>query len=167
MNCPSCFHNDTKVLDSRSFDDGTSIRRRRECEKCGFRFSTYEEVEILNLTVEKRDGSFEPYDREKIVIGLKRALEKRDMDHERFKRLVNAIERDIQMNEKSDRIASARIGELVMKHLRRADKIAYIRFASVYKSFEEVEHFQEILDMFATKKVIKSLKKKKEPVPAE
>lgn len=144
-------------------DDGGAIRRRRECEKCAFRFSTYEQVEILNLTVAKRDGSEEPYDREKIAIGLKRALEKRNMDHDRFKRMLNAIERDIQLNAKADHIVSARIGELVMKHLRRADKVAFIRFASVYQSFDDIERFQEMLDTIDNRK---SLKKKKELQPA-
>lgn len=144
-------------------DDGGAIRRRRECEKCAFRFSTYEQVEILNLTVTKRDSSEEPYDREKIAIGLKKALEKRNMDHDRFKRMLNAIERDIQLNAKTDRIASARIGELVMKHLRRADKVAFIRFASVYQSFDDVERFQEMLDTIESGK---SLRKKKDLQPA-
>lgn len=143
-------------------DDGGAIRRRRECEKCAFRFSTYEQVEILNLTVVKRDDALEPYDREKISIGLKKALEKRDMDHDRFKRMLNAIERDIQLNAKSDRIASERIGELVMKHLRRADKVAFIRFASVYQSFDDIERFQEVLDTIESGK---PLRKKKELQP--
>jgi len=110
--------------------DGSSIRRRRECLKCGFRFSTYEEIEILDLTVIKRDGSKEVYDKDKLVRGLKKALEKRPITEEKFKQLVNSVERDIQALRKNE-ITSNQIGQIVMKYLRKVDQVAYIRFASV------------------------------------
>jgi len=125
--------------------DGLSIRRRRECEKCGFRFSTFEEMEILDLTVIKRDGQKEAYSRDKLVSGLKKALEKRPIDDDSFKKLVHNIERDIQQLKKNE-VSSAEIGEIVMKHLREADVVAYIRFASVYESFENAKDFKETLN---------------------
>lgn len=149
MKCPACHHTDTKVTDSRLINDGMAIRRRRECLECGFRFSTYEEVEILNLTVIKRDGRTEPYNKEKLELGLRKALEKRPITHDEFKRLVNHIERDIQLDQKGE-IKSSRVGEIIMKHLKRVDAVAYIRFASVYRSFKDAQTFQREL-----KKLIK------------
>lgn len=144
MKCPACHYHDTKVTDSRSASDGLIIRRRRECLRCGFRFSTYEEVEILNLTVVKQDGRREAYDREKLEGGLKKSLQKRPMTGDNFKRLVNLIERDIQLLGKQE-VTSNQIGELVMKHLKKADQVAYIRFASVYRSFTDAEQFRKAL----------------------
>jgi len=139
MLCPYC-KSESKVLDSRISTDGFSIRRRRECLKCAFRFSTVEEVRILDFTVIKRDGSPEPYFREKIERGLRRALEKRKYSDDRFRRLIIRIERDIQAR-RSDKISSKQIGAIIMKHLKRFDKVAYIRFASVYRQFENVGDF--------------------------
>ncbi len=139
-------------MDSRAIDEGMAIRRRRECDKCLFRFSTYEEVEILNLTVKKRNGREEVYDREKLVAGLKKSVEKRPVTLDRFKRLVNAIERDIQLGAKNDRISSEKIGEFVMRHLKRLDKVAYIRFASVCQSFKNIEMFHEEVEKLVSKK---------------
>lgn len=147
MRCPACHNIDTKVTDSRLVNEGMAIRRRRECVKCEFRFSTYEEVEILNLTVVKRDGRREPYSREKLETGLRKAFEKRPITHDAFKRLVNAIERDIQLRGRNE-ITSRQIGELVMKRLKRVDPVAYIRFASVYRSFTDAESFWEELRLF-------------------
>src|SRR3989338_4614519 len=144
MKCPVCLAQDTKVNDSRLTSDGYAIRRRRECIQCGFRFSTYEEVELLNLTVIKRDGRREPYSSEKIESGLKKALEKRPVTQDDFKKLINRIERDIQHLQKTE-ITSRTIGELVMKRLRRFDTVAYIRFASVYRSFQDVATFHREL----------------------
>lgn len=152
MKCPACHHADTKVTDSRIVNDGMAIRRRRACLKCGFRFSTYEEVEILNLTVIKRDGRTEPYSKEKLGNGLRKSFEKRPLAQDDFKKLVNRIERDIQLEGKSE-LKSQRIGEIVMKHLRRVDEVAYIRFASVYRSFKDAQTFQREL-----KKIIKQSK---------
>ncbi len=140
MHCPACNYYDTKVNDSRVAADGLTIRRRRECSKCGFRFSTVEETEILDLAVVKRDGRREPYNRDKIEQGLKHSLEKRPYTQEQFKRLIQKIERDIQKKRKQE-ITSQDIGEIVMKHLKSFDEIGYIRFASVYRSFKDTKTF--------------------------
>ncbi|MEK7139559.1 MAG: transcriptional regulator NrdR [Patescibacteria group bacterium] len=146
MQCPACGFGDTKVVDSRTGIDGISIRRRRECLKCEFRFSTNEQVEILDLSVIKRDGSKESYSKEKVESGLRRALEKRPITKETFQKLMSGIERDIQVKAKGSEITSQAIGELVMKHLRKTDKVAYIRFASVYQSFQDAQTFQKELE---------------------
>jgi transcriptional repressor NrdR len=146
MRCPACYHDETKVVDSRTGADDISIRRRRECLKCGFRFSTHEEVEILGLTVIKRDGRKEAYNREKLERGLKRALEKRPVSPDGFRKLLNNIERDIQVRAKNSEISSLGVGEIIMKRLRAFDKIGYIRFASVYQSFKDAKTFQRELD---------------------
>lgn len=145
MKCPVCYYQDTKVIDSRVASDGLSIRRRRECLKCGFRFSTYEEVEILDLTIVKRDGRKEAYGREKLIKGLRKALEKRPITDDNFKKLVNSIERDLQVMRKSE-ITSSQVGQVLMKHLKRIDQVAYIRFASVYESFKDAQTFQRELN---------------------
>ncbi len=144
MHCPACNSAETKVVDSRMSGDGMSIRRRRECERCGHRFSTLESLEILELAVVKRDGSRQPYSREKMEAGLRRALEKRPITVDDFRKLVNLIERDIQKL-KRDEVTSKEIGEIVMHRLQQFDKIAYIRFASVYRSFEDVKTFEREL----------------------
>ena len=145
MKCSVCNYKDTKVIDSRLSQNGMSIRRRRECLKCRFRFSTLEEVEILDLTVVKRDGTREAYSREKLEAGLRKALQKRPVTAERFKELVNGVERDIQKLRKSE-VTSADIGEIVMDRLKSFDTVAYIRFASVYRAFEDVKTFQKALE---------------------
>lgn len=131
-------------MDSRLIEDGLAIRRRRECGRCSFRFSTMEETEILNLTVVKRDGRHEPYSREKLEVGLRRSFQKLAITQDEFKRLVNRIERDIQITGRQE-IKSADIGEILMKHLKRTNQVAYIRFASVYRSFKDVATFQREL----------------------
>ena len=151
MKCPACHYNDTKVVNSRAASDGFSIRRRRECLKCNFRFSTYEEIEILDLSIVKSDGKKELYSKGKLSKGLKRSLEKRPVSEEKFKKLINAVERDIQTLNKNQ-ITSQKIGLIVMRHLKKADKVAYIRFASVYKSFEDLEEFEEELSKLLKKK---------------
>lgn len=145
MKCPVCYYPDTKVVDSRVASDGLSIRRRRECLKCGFRFSTYEEIEILDISIIKRDGRKEAYSREKLVRGLRKALEKRPITEEKFKKLVNSIERDVQVIRKNE-ITTNQIGQIVMKNLKKTDQVAYIRFASVYQSFKDVHTFQKELN---------------------
>ncbi|MFC1651792.1 transcriptional regulator NrdR [Patescibacteria group bacterium] len=152
MRCPRCHHQETKVIDSREFDEGSAIRRRRECLKCQSRFSTYEELELLNLNVVKKDDSREPYQRTKIEKGIRIACEKRNVDEERLKRIIIRIEERIQDEAKGDEISSKRIGELVMQELRKVDKVAYIRFASVYREFEDVKTFQEELKKVVPKK---------------
>lgn len=149
MHCPICPKKETKVVDSRVSGDGTGVRRRRECEKCKFRFSTVEQIELRDLMVVKSDGRREMYSREKLVRGLKRSLEKRPYTDEKFDKLVQKIERDIQKKRKTQ-LTSAQVGEIVMKQLKSFDKIAYIRFASVYRSFEDVNTFDEELKKLLT-----------------
>ena len=151
MKCPICYHSETKVVDSRVASDGLSIRRRRECLKCGFRFSTYEETEILDLQVVKRDGRKEAYNRDKMVSGLRKATEKRPIDSDQFKQLVNLIERDIQATRQAE-IVSQDLGRIVMKQLKKMDKVAYIRFASVYSDFELQDLNQELQKLLKLKK---------------
>ncbi len=154
MKCPVCLHEDTKVIDSRTAADGFSIRRRRECLKCNFRFSTYEEMEILDLSIKKRDERRESYSREKLIKGLKRSLEKRPVSDDNFKKLIHCVERDLQILGKNE-IDSYKVGKIIMKHLKKVDKIAFIRYASVYESFKDLQEFQEELD-----KLLKNRKNK-------
>jgi len=133
------------VVDSRISTDGLCIRRRRKCEKCGFKFSTYEEMQILDLMVVKRDGRREGYSKDKMERGIYRSLEKRSYTKEQFKLLINRIERDIQKKARRNEITSKDIGEIVMKHLDKFDKIAYIRFASVYRQFKDLNEFMDEL----------------------
>lgn len=151
MNCPVCKSKDTKVVDSRISADGLSIRRRRECEKCSYRFSTIEEVELLDLTVVKGDGRREAYSRDKVIRGLKKALEKRSYTEPAFKKLVHNIERDIQKKKRGE-LTSEEIGEVVINRLKSFDKVAYIRFASVYRQFEDVQTFQKELNKLLKKR---------------
>ncbi len=150
MFCPVCNHAETKVVDTRLTGEGTAIRRRRECESCGYRFSTNEEVELLDLTVVKRDGRREAYSRSKIEQGVRKALEKRPYTEAAFRSLIGEIERDIQ-RKKSDEIKSSDLGNIIMNRLRNFDKIAYIRFASVYRQFEDVESFRRELESLSRK----------------
>ncbi len=145
MRCPNCENSDTKVLDSRPAEEGTAIRRRRECDKCSFRFSTYEEIEILDLVVIKHDGSRQAYTREKVERGIKRAFEKREHTDQTFRKIISAVEQDIQKKASGGEIDSTAIGEFVMKRIKKVDKVAYIRFASVYRQFEDVDEFKEAL----------------------
>ncbi len=158
MHCPVCNHGESKVIDSRLSTDGVSIRRRRACEACDYRFSTVEEIELLDITVTKRDGRREMYSREKLSSGVRRALEKRSYTQEAFRGLLHNIETDIAKLGTSE-VMSSKIGELVMERLRGFDKIAYIRFASVYRAFEDVKTFQNVLDELRAKK--SSRKKRK------
>lgn len=158
MKCPVCLSQDTKVSDSRLTEEGFVIRRRRLCQKCGFRFSTFEQTEILNLTVIKRDGSQELYQREKLTVGLKKALQKRSFTADQLKKIIHQIERDIQKIKKEE-ITSKQIGEIVMKRLKNFDKVAYIRFASVYRAFEDVKTFQRELNSLLKGKKSRPVKK--------
>lgn len=145
MNCPKCLNVDTKVVDSRPVEEAAAIRRRRECEKCEFRFSTYEQIEILDLTVIKRDGTRQLYAREKLERGLSRAFEKREHTDQTFKKIISAVEQEIQKKAVGGEITSNTIGEIVMRAIRKIDKVAYIRFASVYRQFEDIEEFKEAI----------------------
>ncbi|MDO8529089.1 MAG: transcriptional regulator NrdR [bacterium] len=145
MNCPFCSNIETKVIDSRDTNDGKAIRRRRECEKCRARFSTYEEVEIMRLAVAKKDGRKEEYDKKKIEAGIRRALEKRPINEEKIEKIVGDIEYEIKAKE-SDEITSKEIGRIVLEKLKEIDDVAYLRFASVYKSFGSAESFKKEVD---------------------
>jgi transcriptional repressor NrdR len=144
MRCPFCTTDDTRVLDSREASEGTVIRRRRECPQCKRRFTTYERVEELNPLVVKKDGRREAFDREKLVSGLKKACEKRPVSLTQIETAVQEIERKLQ--ETGDKeVPSTLIGEEVMKRLSRLDEVAYVRFASVYRSFKDLAEFMDEL----------------------
>lgn len=142
MHCPICSSKETKVVDSRVTQDGMIVRRRRECVKCSYRFSTNEETELLDVVVVKNDGRRESYNRGKLKAGIMHSLTKRPYTQESFDKLIHAIERDIQKKKKRE-LTSVMLGELVMKHLKRFDKVAYIRFASIYRAFEDVQTFDQ------------------------
>ena len=147
MRCMYCGHIDSKVVDSRSTDDGTAIRRRRECLNCGKRFTTYEKVETIPLSVIKKDQTREQYDRTKIQDGILRACYKRPIPIEKIEMTMDSIEGDIF--DSADReIPSTRIGEIVMEHLKDLDAVAYVRFASVYREFKDVSTFMDELKKF-------------------
>jgi transcriptional repressor NrdR len=145
MHCPFCNYSETKVVDSRDTNDGKAIRRRRECEKCQSRFSTYEEVELMRLSVVKKDGRKEDYSREKIQSGIKKALEKRPVGEEKISKIIGDIEYEIQSKESSE-ITSKEIGKIVLEKLKEIDDVAYLRFVSVYKSFGSAESFKKEAD---------------------
>jgi len=142
MKCPFCSSETHRVIDKRKGQGGNSIRRRRECLECGRRFTTYERLEIGNIMVVKKDGTRAPFDREKILKGIVKAVEKRPVTADEVSDMVDAIETAIRV--KYDReVESREIGNLVIEELRRVDKVAYIRFASVYKDFKDVETFEQ------------------------
>lgn len=155
MNCPVC-NKQTKVVDTRLANDGMGIRRRRECLDCTYRFSTVEEVELMDLTVVKRDGRREMYARDKMLKGVLRALEKRPYTDLKLKKLVHMIERDLQRL-KVPEVTSEELGGVVMNRLRTFDKVAYIRFASVYRQFEDVKTFQRELNALIRKRSQQSI----------
>ncbi len=142
MKCPFCGHTDSKVIDSRPTDDGTSIRRRRQCIACGKRFTTYEKVETIPLIVIKKDNNREPYCREKIESGILRSCHKRPISADQIRKLVDAIETEL-FNLEEREIPVQQIGEIVMNHLKGLDAVAYVRFASVYREFKDVNTFME------------------------
>jgi transcriptional repressor NrdR len=142
VRCPFCSHENSQVKDSRPTEDGASIRRRRQCEECSARFTTFERVQLRDLTVVKGGGRREPFDRTKLERSIAIACRKRPVPPERIDRLVSSLQRQIETSGDSE-IASARIGELVMDGLKALDPVAYIRFASVYKDFREAKDFEE------------------------
>lgn len=146
MKCPYCGHNDDKVLDSRAVRDGAGIRRRRECLECARRFTTYEEIEEMRLMVIKKDLRREPFDRAKILKGMVTACEKRPVSMAQLEEAVEEIERTLN-NLGYREVSSTDLGELVIEKLRVLDKVAYIRFASVYREFEDVTQFKELVDV--------------------
>jgi len=142
LKCPFCSGSDSKVLDSRPVAEGYSIRRRRECIECAKRFTTYEKMDELPLQVVKKDDRRESFDRQKLLQGLLKACQKRPISVERIEAVVESIEKELR-NASDKEIKSSRIGELVMTRLRDIDEVAYVRFASVYREFKDVESFME------------------------
>ena len=142
MRCPFCAHDDSQVKDSRPTEDSTSIRRRRQCSKCGARFTTFERVQLREVTVVKSGDRRQPFDRGKLEQSISLACRKRDVAQEQIDQLVSGIQRQVETAGEAE-IPSARIGELVMDGLRQLDSVAYIRFASVYRDFNEARDFEE------------------------
>ena len=140
MKCPRCGYADTKVVDSRPSDEGTSIRRRRECLECHKRFTTYETIESLPLVIIKKDGNRQSFDRSKILASMLKACEKRSVPVAVLEQIATEIEQTLQ-NEMSREIPSSRVGELVMDKLKGVDEVAYVRFASVYRQFKDINTF--------------------------
>lgn len=140
MHCPKCGYADTKVIDSRPSDAGDTVRRRRECFRCAERFTTYERCELIPLQVIKSDGTRQPFDRNKILNGLLIATIKRDIARERLDDLIDDIERELRNNFKSE-VSSKDLGDMVILRLLDLDKVAYVRFASVYKDFKDLDEF--------------------------
>lgn len=145
MKCPFCEKSDTQVLESRTVDEGESIRRRRACEHCSKRFTTYERVKGTALWVVKKDGKREPFDREKLKRGILRAIEKRPVSLIYANDMVSSIEREM-LRKQSEEISSRMIGRAVMRRLKKIDKVAWLRFASVYLQFEDLEDFAKAMD---------------------
>ena len=147
MRCPSCQYNGTRVLDSRPVDDSKSIRRRRECESCGFRFTTFEKVEEIPLIVVKKGGTREEFSRDKILRGLIRACEKRPVPLKDLEEITNYVEKELR-NKGISEVKSDHIGEMVMDKLADVDEVAYVRFASVYRQFKDINVFiDELKDL--------------------
>ena len=151
MKCPFCENSDTKVIDSRQTDDGHAIRRRRECENCKKRFTTYEKVEEMILMVIKKDGSREAFDRNKIYTGIVKACEKRPVPADKIEEVVDDIERGLN-NMMEKEVESSFIGELIMEKLRELDEVAYVRFASVYRQFTDINTFVSEIEKLLTSK---------------
>lgn len=145
MRCPFCQHTDNRVLESRSAEAGQSVRRRRECLKCGRRFTTYERIEFVPITVIKRDGERESFDRYKLLRGIVRACEKTGISAPQVETLVDEIEAELQQRSVRE-VSSGEIGELVLKNLQPLSEVAYIRFASVYRKFQGIRDFVDTLD---------------------
>ena len=151
MKCPYCGHLESKVVDSRPSDEGSSIRRRWECLACHKRFTTYETMESLPLMVVKKDGSRQSFDKSKLLNGMIRACEKRPVSFSTLERMADEIEQVLQ-NEMNREIPSARIGELVMERLKQVDEVAYVRFASVYRQFKDISTFMAELNKLLEEK---------------
>lgn len=140
MRCPACQYNGSRVLDSRPSHEGRSIRRRRECESCNYRFTTFETVEEIPLIVVKKDGTRQEFNRDKVLRGLIRACEKRPISMEQLEEIVNQVERNLRATGKNE-VQSRDVGELVLEQLANVDDVAYVRFASVYRQFKDINVF--------------------------
>ncbi|MBM6613437.1 transcriptional regulator NrdR [Desemzia sp. RIT804] len=154
MQCPRCQHNGTRVIDSRPADEGRAIRRRRECESCRYRFTTFERIERVPLLVVKKNGDREEFNREKILRGVIRSCEKRPVPMDQMEKIVNEIENDIRSLGENE-VSSTVIGEYVMEKLAEVDDVAYIRFASVYRQFKDIGVFMEEMKELERKKTEK------------
>jgi transcriptional repressor NrdR len=158
MRCPYCHHLEDKVIDSREAKEGIAIRRRRECQKCSRRFTTYESIEEIPLMIVKKDGRREPFSRDKLVNGILKACEKRPIPTEMIESMVNDVIAAVT-NTLDREVSSTRIGELVMKRLRNLDHVAYVRFASVYQDFKDTDDFlSELQTLLGNKKKKKKVK---------
>ena len=144
MKCPFCGHLESQVKDSRPSEDGAAIRRRRLCPECGGRFTTFERVQLRELTILKRSGRRSPFDREKLVRSISLAMQKRPVDSERIERMVNGIVRQLESQGETE-LPSSAVGEMVMKALKSLDDVAYVRYASVYRDFRETSDFAKFL----------------------
>ncbi|MCF2617977.1 transcriptional repressor NrdR [Oscillibacter valericigenes] len=151
MRCPYCGYSESKVIDSRPADEGASIRRRRECLSCSKRFTTYETVESLPMVVVKKDGSRQSFDRRKVLGGMIRACEKRPVPLAELEKIASEIEQDLQ-NSMEREISTETIGERVMERLRAVDQVAYVRFASVYRQFKDIDTFMAELNKLLAEK---------------
>lgn len=149
MKCPHCHVDDVKVIDSRSYDNDVSVRRRRECSSCGFRYSTVEKMEVLDLSVVKSGGQVVQYDSSKVFAGIQKACRKRPISEDDLRRLLTRIETDVQRKAKLSQVKSSQIGSIVLRHLKKIDLVAYIRFASVYRNFEDLDTFEKELQKIA------------------
>ena len=145
MRCPYCSYSESKVIDSRPAEEGTTIRRRRECLSCGKRFTTYEIIERLPLLVIKRDGSRQSFDRMKVIGGMLKACEKRPVPVDQIERVADEIEQELQSSLERE-VSSAQIGEMIMDRLKDLDQVAYVRFASVYRQFKDINTFLDELN---------------------
>jgi transcriptional repressor NrdR len=144
MRCPFCGHAESQVKDSRPSEDGAAIRRRRACPECGGRFTTFERVQLRELTILKRSGRRSPFDREKLVRSISLAMQKRPVDAERIERMINGIVRQLESMGETE-LPSSIVGEMVMKALKALDDVAYVRYASVYRDFKETSDFAKFL----------------------
>ena len=151
MRCPFCGYSESKVIDSRPADEGSTIRRRRECLSCQKRFTTYEIIERLPLVVVKRDGSRQSFDKVKLINGMVRACEKRPVPLQTLEKIAEDIEQELQGNLERE-VSTSVIGEMVMTRLKGVDEVAYVRFASVYRSFKDINTFMEELSKLLTEK---------------
>ncbi|OQX28653.1 MAG: transcriptional regulator NrdR [Spirochaeta sp. LUC14_002_19_P3] len=157
MKCPLCGITDDKVIESRQNQSATMIRRRRECVACGARFTSYEKIEEVPIMVIKRSGHREHFDREKIKHGISRALEKRPVPHRVFEEMLNSVEDEAAIvSRSSNEIRSVTIGEIVLERLFNVDKVAYVRFASVYRQFEDVDEFIQVIEKLSETGAAKS-----------
>lgn len=165
MRCPHCGQNDSQVKDSRPTEDNTAIRRRRFCPECGERFTTFERVQLRELTVSKRSGRRVPFDRDKLARSVQIALRKRPVEPEHIDRLVSTMVRKLESQGESE-VPSHKIGELVMEELRKLDGVAYVRFASVYKNFREARDFEAVLGEIAGERPHRGGKPDQEMAPS-